>query len=87
MIESLDQVSGEFQMLLLVLTDGNRVGPEQENVGGHQHRIRIQTEVRSRPIRLVFELSHAIQLPGTGDRPEDPCQFGVLRYLALVVEE
>jgi hypothetical protein len=31
--------AGEFEVLALVVSDGNLVGAVQQDVGGHQHRV------------------------------------------------
>ena len=75
-------------MLLLIVPDGDQVGMEQQDVGRHQNRIRVEAQIRWDPlVDLVLVLRHAIENARRCQRAENPGKFGVLRYLTLHVEQ
>ncbi len=74
-------------MLLLVVADRHQMGAVEQDVRRHQDRVGVQPEVGADLLRLLLELGHAVEDPGRRHRPQDPCQLGVLRHLALVVQQ
>ena len=71
-------------MLALVVADRDDVGLVQQDVTGHQHRIREERGgdelVR---IGFVLELRHPAELAVARDRAEQPRRLGVCGHVAL----
>ena len=76
-IKPLCQVTRNFQVLLLVITDRNKIRLVQQNVGGHQGRIGQKpgrhgvAALRS----LIFVLSHAFQFTHIGHGRHNPTEL------------
>ncbi len=84
-VESHGGVSGELEVLALVVADGDDVGVVQQDVGRLQRRVGEQCgrNEAARPVGLVLELRHAAQL-AEGDRGlHQPAQLGVFGNLGL----
>ena len=88
-VEFLGYVTGQLQMLLLVLADGDVRRPVEQDVGRHQVRIGEQSDGRILAVLSGFllELRHAVQPPHPGDTVEDPGELGVAGDLALVEDD
>ena len=84
-IELLGDVAGEFDVLLLVLTDRHVCRLVDQDVGRHQVWIDVQARTRGIAVLagLVLELGHAVQPAEAGDAVEDPGEFRVRRHMAL----
>jgi hypothetical protein len=83
-VEPNGQVSGQLDVLPLIVADRHLLGVVQEDVGRLQRRVREQAggdEVGL--IGLVLELRHAAQLAEAGRALHDPAQLGVLGHVAL----
>src|SRR5262245_17749492 len=83
-VEPLGDVPRELEVLPLVVADRDDVGLVQQDVAGHQHRVREQAgrdEVP--PVGLVLELRHPPELAEAGDGREQPTRLGVRRDVAL----
>ncbi len=74
-------------MLKLVFSYRYHVRLVQQNVGCHQHRISIEPGINIIRVfrRFVFELGHTVQFPDIGKTVQYPCQFGMPRYMGLVI--
>src|SRR5260221_415346 len=85
-VEFLRDVARELQVLLLVLADGYMRGTINQDVGGHQSRIGVETDrgILAVLARLLLELGHAVEPAEAGDAGEHPGELGMLRGLALV---
>ena len=83
-VEARGDVARELEVLPLVVADRDDVGLVEQDVAGHQHRIR---EERGRdelvPVGLVLELRHPAQLAVARDRAEQPRRLGVRGDVAL----
>ena len=68
MIEALSKISGHFQILFLVLANGNRFPLVQENIGCHQDGVGKQACIDIVGLRtdLVLEGGAAFQFPNIG---------------------
>ena len=73
-VETLCQVAGDFQMLFLVVADGDEVGLIQEDVRCHEGRIGQQTGRNGVALFrcLVLILSHSFQFTDVGRRNHHP---------------
>ena len=79
-VEAYSEVTGELEMLPLVLPDGYLIGLVQQDVGSHQHRIGEQAHIRGlRPHLggLVLELRHPLGLSEAGQAAQHPAELGV----------
>src|SRR5262249_56517145 len=85
-VELLREVARELQVLLLVLADGYMRGTVNEDVGGHQGRIGVETDggILAVLARLLLELGHAVEPAEAGDAVEHPGKLGMLGEPALV---
>ena len=88
-VEFLRDVAGELEMLLLVLADRHMGGVIEQNVGGHQVRIDVESDARVLAVLagLLLELGHAIEPADARDAIEDPGELGVARHLALIEDD
>ena len=85
MVEGSGHVSGHFDVLFLVFTNGNEVRFVDENVGGLKDRIGEQSGGG-----VFFPFGHGV-FPRVGafkhakgcDGVENPCQFSVFGNVAL----
>lgn len=69
MIKTNGEISGEFDVLLLVFADGNLFRIVKENIRGHENRIREKTESDlffGEFRRFFLELRHAAQFAHIG---------------------
>ena len=84
-VEPLCQITGDFHMLFLVITDGNIVGLIQQDICRHQGRIG-QKAGRDGIAPLgsfVLVLGHPFQFAYIGRRNHDPAELYVFRYFRL----
>ena len=85
-VEAHRDVARQLEVLALVVADRHLVGPVQQDVGRHQHRV-VEQAGRHEGVpplrRLVLELCHAAQLAVRRERVEDPGQLRVLVHLRL----
>ena len=88
-VELLGDVASQFQVLLLVLADGNVRRLVEENVGRHQVRVGVEADRGVLPVlaRLLLELRHPVEPAETGDAVEDPGELRVRGDLALVEDD
>ena len=71
-------------MLRLVVSDGDQIGPIQQDVRGHENGVTQQTCRHTfKTLRLIFELRHALELTDRRDGRQQPLQFGVLGDMGL----
>ena len=71
-------------MLALVVADRHAVGLVEEDVAGHQHRVREEAgRDELATVGLVLELRHPAELAVRGDGREQPTGLGVRRHVAL----
>src|ERR1017187_9207891 len=85
-VPALGQVSGELEVLALVVADGDEVGLVEQDVGRHEDRVGEQAEpgrLLAVFARLVLELGHPGQLAHAGGALEQPGQLGMLMDMAL----
>ena len=85
-VEARREVTGDLDVLALVLADGHLVGVVQEDVGGHQRRVAEQPgrdEVGLALGELVLELGHPAELAEAGLALHHPGELGVLGDVAL----
>ncbi len=77
-------VTGELEVLALVVADRHLVGVVQEDVGHHQDRV-VEQAGRDGLLAfaLVLELGHPPQLAEGCDAVEEPGQLGVRGHVAL----
>ncbi len=73
-------------MLLLVVANRDMGAAVDENVGGHQARIGVETERGLLAVLagLVLELRHAVHPTEARDAIEDPGELGMLRHGRLI---
>ena len=85
-VEFLGDVARQFDVLLLVLADGNMGGAIKQDVRRHQGRIGEKADrgVLAILAGLFLELGHAIEPADAGDAIENPGQLRVFRDLALI---
>ena len=86
-VPALGQVTGELQVLALVIAHGDEVGVVEQDVGGHEGRVDEEANPGPKLFatfgRLVLPLGHPVQLAHAGGALEQPGQFGVLVDVAL----
>ena len=89
-VESLGNVPGKFQMLLLVFTNWHKISMINQNIRRLQYRISEKPQTYKglfislpKLIPLVLELGHARQFAVTGGTAEYPGQFNVFGYKTL----
>ena len=75
-VELLGDVVGEFDVLALVVADGDARRLIGEDVGGHQARVGVEPGgcVLAILAGLVLELGHPVQPADAGDAGEDPAE-------------
>ena len=84
LVEAQRQVSGDLEVLALVVTDGHAGGVVDEDVRGHEDGIGEEPDVGVVPLgRLVLELRHPGGLAEGRLAGEDPHELGVLTDVAL----
>ena len=88
-VELLGDVPSQFQVLLLVLADGNVRRLVEENVGRHQVGVGIEADrgILLVLARLLLELCHPVEPSETGDAVEDPGELRMCGDLALVEDD
>ena len=87
-VESLSQVSGDFQVLLLVFSDRYLVCTVEENIGSHQDGIKEQSRIDV--VELLFFILEGMRICQHRVRREAtqmPAQFHHLREVGLAVEQ
>ena len=89
-IEPTRHLAGQFHMRLLVLPHRHKIGLVKQDVGGHQHRIAQEAEVRQIPVRQILLLvligGHALQPADRRNHAQEQVELGVLEDLALQEE-
>src|SRR5579859_2099468 len=84
LVEARGDVAGQLEVLALVVADRNEVGLVQEDVAGHQHRVREQARRDELLlVRLVLELGHPAQLAEARDRAQQARRLRVRLDVAL----
>ena len=84
LVEPLSQVTGQLEVLALIVADWHPLGVVQEDVGRHEDRIGEQPDpdvFLATP--LVLELGHPAELAHGRRALQEPREPGVLGYLAL----
>jgi hypothetical protein len=88
-VEPLRDLSHQLDVLLLILTDGNLVGPVRKHVRGLQDRV--EEEPRRDELlllsRLLLELGHPSQLSVCRHARQQPAQLGVLMDVGLAEQD
>src|SRR5512143_24490 len=76
-------------MLLLIFANGHMCCAIDQDVGGHQVRVDVESDRSIFAVLsgLFLELGHAIEPADTGDATEHPGKFGMLGDLALVKDD
>src|SRR5690606_4999585 len=85
-IEPLSQVPRQFQMLLLILADGNEICLIEQNVCRHQYGINAKPHTGTFPttlLRLIFELRHSLKFAHSRYAGKYPREFSVLVDVGL----
>ena len=83
-VELARDVACHFDVLLLVLADGNPVGAPDQDVGRLQHRVREQPVVGRVPrLELLLVRDAALEQAHRRDRRQDPGELGDLGQIAL----
>ena len=83
-VEALGDVARQLQVLALVVADRDEIGLVEQDVAGHQDRVREEAgRDELAPLRLVLELRHPAELAVARDRGEQPGRLGVRRHVAL----
>ena len=83
-VEALRDVPRELEVLALVVADRDDVGLVEQDVPGHQHRVREEAGGDElAPVRLVLELRHPAELAEARDRAEQPGRLRVRGHVAL----
>ena len=84
-IETVRNIAGNFQMLLLVHADRHVVCLIQQNIRRHQHRISKQTDVDVFRVFLtfIFKLCHTCRFPELRVAVENPAELCVCADVAL----
>jgi hypothetical protein len=85
-VETLRQVSGQFEVLTLVLAYRHSVGVVGEDVGRHEARVGEKADPRRLVTAfsgLVLELGHPRELPETRGAFHQPRELGMRRNVAL----
>ncbi len=79
MVELLGDIAGQFQVLTLVFTDRYMGCLVDQDIGGLQHGVGIETHRSALLVLagLVLELSHTIEPAEAGDTVQQPGQFAV----------
>jgi hypothetical protein len=83
-VEAQREVTGELEMLALVLPHWHLIGLIQQDVGGHQHRISEQAHIGGfwpHLGGLVLELRHSLRLPESRQATEHPVELRVFRNM------
>ena len=93
MVELDGDITGNFEVLLLVLTHWNNMGAIEQDIGGHQHRIGEQTVIDSTGVTIgqlcdfVFVTMAPLQKAHGRHGGEQPRQFGVFRGIGLLPKD
>ena len=83
LVEPSRQIARQLQMLLLVVSDRDKVRVVQQNISGHQRRIHEQARADGIfACRFILELRHPLQL-AHGKRRQQPAELRMLRYVGL----
>ncbi len=88
-VELGSDITGQFEMLLLVIADRHMGGAVQQDVGSHKCGVGEQAygSVFTVAAGLFLELGHPVEPAHARDAVEHPCQFGMLGNLALVEDD
>src|SRR5579872_2955092 len=83
-IEASRDIASQFEMLRLVVADGDDGSLVQKNIGGHEHRI-LQDAVADGLLRRGFRLvlRHPLEPTDSGDAGEEPGEFRMGGYARL----
>ncbi len=88
MVKSLGDVAGQFEMLILVASNGHKIGLVHQNVSSLKDGV--GEEAGGNVIvfgldlaALIFELGHASELTIRAKAMENPVEFSMLRYKRL----
>ncbi len=83
-VEALRDVARELEVLALVVADRDEIGLVEQDVAGHQDRVREEAGGDELlPLALVLELRHAAELAVARHRREQPRGLGVRADVAL----
>ena len=83
-VEALGDVACELEVLPLVVTDRDDVGLVEQDVAGHQHRVREEPgRDELALVGLVLELGHPAELAVARDGRQEPARLRVRGHLAL----
>ena len=85
-IETLRQVTGQLQVLTLILAHGHAVHLVEQDVGSHQNRVGEQAHggvLGALLLGFVLELGHTGRLAKAGEAVQNPRQLGVLGHVRL----
>ena len=87
-VEGVGEVTRQLDVLALVVANRHGVGLIEQDVGGHQRRIVVETGADRLAVvtRLGLELCHAVQPSNRRKAVEDPRELGVLGDLRLQEE-
>ena len=88
-IEALGDVAHKFDVLALVFSDRDLVGPVRKDIGGLKNRV--QKEPCADELTLLrgflLELRHAVEFAVGCDRAQQPAELGVLRDVPLAEKD
>ncbi len=86
-IELRRDVARHLEVLLLIASDGDLVRVVDEDVGGHEHRVREEACIGREPFRdLVLVGRRALEEPHRRDGEENPEELGDLGNVGLAKE-
>src|SRR5690606_9691108 len=79
------EVTGQFQMLLLILANRNKIGLIEQDIRRHKNGISEKAHARALGVALalVLELGHSLKLAHARDARQHPGELGVLFYIRL----
>lgn len=78
-------VSGQFEVLRLVLANGDETGLVEQNVGGHEHGVGVEREARVVVAGglFLFELDHFVEPTEGRHRRQEPHHLSVGSHVTL----
>ena len=85
-VETLGGVASQLNVLALIVSDRNLVGVVQQNVCGHEGRVREEAREHALVVllaRLVFELGHAGKFAVPNGALHNPAELRVLGHMTL----
>ncbi len=85
MVKTLGKLPCHFEVLLLIFSNGDKIGFVNDNVGGHQHWIGKQAGIHVVGLhaRLVFERGCPLQFSQVGIHIQESVKFRDFGYIAL----